>query len=334
MQPRAMRIMLAFLMSGAVIAADPPRPVHPRIDLVPGYVVDAAWPADRPARPWDQMCGAAIDRKGNIWTLNRGEIPVQVYSPEGKLLKQWDKSIVKRGHQIRIDPAGNIWIPDLSLHVLFKISPEGKLLLTIGTPGEAGCDATRFYLPTDVAFAANGDLFISDGYGNNRVVHCDADGKFIKDWGKMGVAAGEFSLPHSIAIDSQGLVYVADRNNCRVQIFQPGGQYVGQWANLLSPWTIWRMDSDEFYLCGASPSHWNKDALLGIPPKDQVVMKVDRTGRVISWWNLPYQPEQGKEKPGELNWVHALAADAQGNLYLGDIKGSRIQKFLLTGGSK
>jgi sugar lactone lactonase YvrE len=308
--------------------AEPARPYYPRADLAAGYVVDPQWPLAKPLIPWGSMAGATVDAHGNIWTLNRGTQPVQVFSPEGKLLQMWPNTYVKAGHQIRIDRDGNIWIPDYRLHVVRKLDRSGQLLLTIGIPDWPGTDDRRLNMPTDVAFAPNGDVFISDGYRNNRIVHCDANGKFIKAWGRMGVAEGEFSLPHSIVMDSKGLLYVADRNNNRIQVFDQSGKFVRAWTGMMVPWTIWITNSDELYVIGSSPSRWNAgEIMVGIPPKDQLIMRLSTDFEIRGWWTFPFQPDATKLKPGDLNWVHAVAVDNDGNLYLGDIQGARIQKF-------
>jgi sugar lactone lactonase YvrE len=333
-------LSMMFLAASASRAAQapPPQPDYPKINLVPGYAVDPEWPRQRPEKPWGEMSGVSIDRDGNIWTLNRSETPVQVFSPDGKLLQTWSNEHVKKGHQIRFDPRdGNVWITDLILHVARKFDRTGKPLLTIGTPGEAGADDKHLFLPTDIAIAPSGEVFISDGYGNNRIVHCDATGKFINSWGSMGVKDGEFSLPHSIVIDSKAQLYVADRNNGRVQVFDQTGKFLRAFSGKMVPWTLHITDNDDIYVIGSSPDRWPRTGrMLGVPPRDQIVMRINPQLEIQSWWAFDFQPDAktATTRPGALCWVHALAVDAQGNLYLGDIQGKRIQKFLLQGSGK
>ena len=215
-----------------------------------------------------------------------------------------------------------------------KYTPEGKLLLTLGIPGEPGEDHRHFNKPTDVAITPSGNIFVSDGYGNNRIVHFDAQGRFVKTWGRLGVGPGEFSLPHAIAVDSKGRLYVADRNNARVQLFDQKGNFLSEWRHLQVPWGIWVTSNDEIYVCGSSPMRWREPRQLGIPPKDQLVLKFTPEGNVVQLWSFPMSrglevAGEGRRIPGELDWVHGIAVDSQGNLYLGDIKGQRLQKFLL-----
>ena len=303
----------------------PPGVNYPRSPLVTGYRVDPTWPR-RAAHPWQAMPGIAVDKSGNIWTVNRGKVPVQVFDPSGRLIRQWGTDYFASPHQISIGPKGHIWIPDSHHHVVHKFTPQGKKLLTIGQPGKPGNDLKRLKMPTDVVELPNGNIFISDGYRNNRIVHCDATGKIVKTWGGLGVAPGKFSLPHSIAADSKGRLYVADRNNGRIQVFTQGGRFLAQWK-LCVPWTIRITARDEVYVVGTAPAHWrDSEVQLTIAPKDQLMMKFDTKGRLQHWWS--FRVGNGtNSKPGELAWVHGLAVDAKGNLYLGDIMGQRAQKF-------
>ena len=311
----------------------PPGVDYPRDNVASGYKVDADWPQEKSPFSWKAMPGIAIDEEGLIWTLNRGEMPVQVYSPEGKLVRQWGRNLFVSPHQIRFGPEGHVWIADSHAHVVYKFSRDGDRLLTIGIPGVPGEDNRHLKMPTDMVEAPTGEIYISDGYRNNRIVVCNAKGEFIRTWGKLGTEAGQLSLPHSIARDSKGRIYVADRNNSRVQIFTEEGQFLSQWTNLCQPWTIRITAKDEIYVAGASPTQWRKeDIQLGIPPKDQIVMKFDTTGRVLAWWRFPQGPDKAGlgVKPGELSWVHGIAVDARGDLYLGDIMGQRAQRFVFT----
>jgi hypothetical protein len=306
---------------------------YPRINLAKGYVLDPSWP-QRPADvPWGQMPGIAIDRQDNVWIYTRTNPTVQVYAPDGRYLFGWRaESTNSIAHFIRFDAAGNVWTADVGLHLITKRSPDGRVLLTLGTKGQPGEDANHFNKPTDMAFARNGDIFVTDGYGNNRVVHFDKDGRFIKAWGTLGIAPGQFSIPHSIGIDSKGRVYVADRNNVRVQVFNQRGKLLDVWQNVLTPWGIWVSPKDEIWICGSSPMPWVTDpkyptAPLGCPPKDQLFARFDAAGRVRDLWTLPKGPDD-HEQPGDVNWLHAIAFDSKGNVYLGDIIGRRVQKFV------
>jgi len=139
-------------------------------------------------------------------------------------------------------------------------------------------------------------------------------------------------LPHSIVCDSHGRLYVADRNNVRIQVFSPQGKLLAVWKDILVPWGLWVSPKDEIWACGSSPMPWRLDpkyptAPLGCPPKDQVLMKFNTDGKLLQLWTVP-KGEDGQEKPGELNWVHGIALDSKQNIYCGDIIGKRLQKFV------
>ncbi|MSR31406.1 MAG: 6-bladed beta-propeller [Gemmataceae bacterium] len=332
--------LAAFLMSltlGLFLHAqekkkeEPKLPDFPRVNLATCYEVAPAWPENPKAFPPGDVPGIAVNSKDEVYVFTRAKPPVRVYSTEGKLLRSWGSDTVETAHHIKIDQGGNVWLADIGLHVVRQFTPEGKLLKTFGIPGEFGEDERRLKMPTDMAIAPNGDVFISDGYGNNRIVHFDGQGKFIKAWGKMGTGSGDFSLPHAIVMDSKGRLYVADRNNVRVLVYNQDGKLLNIWNNLIVPWGFWINAKDEIWVCGSSPMPWRDDpkykgAPLGCPPKDQVILKFNPEGKVLQHWTFP-KGEDEKEKPGDLNWVHALAVDSQGNLYLGDIIGKRAQKF-------
>jgi hypothetical protein len=184
-----------------------------------------------PAASWESglVSGLAIDSNGVIYEVQRGDKadPVLVLDRDGKLLRSWGKGDYKIPHSIRIDPKGNIWTVDASSSIVIKYSPLGKklMIIAVGDQPETG---SAFNGTTDIAFGPNEHVFITDGYGNSRVLEYTPDGKRVKLWGKPGAAPGEFHLPHSIQIDEQGTIYVADRENGRVQKFDVDGKFLGE----------------------------------------------------------------------------------------------------------
>jgi hypothetical protein len=300
---------------------------YPRVNVATAYVVDPAWPQKPDGVQWGAVPGIAVDGKDQVYVYTRSEQPVQVYEADGKFVRSWGKDTIKTSHHIKIDPEGNVWVADIGYHTVQKYTPEGKLLLTLGTKGEAGRDKTHLNMPTDMAITAAGDVFVSDGYGNARVVHFSREGKYVKEWGELGSKPGQFSIPHAIAVDSKGRLYVADRNNVRVQVFDPSGKLLDVWDNLIVPWGLCVTRNDEIWVCGSSPMQWRSaDGALGCPPKDQVFMKFSPAGKLVQLWTVP-KAADGLERPGECNWVHTIATDSRGNLYVGDIVGKRAQKF-------
>ena len=321
----AMGVCLAWTIS--VAAQDTPPP-YPRRSLAKWYKVDPSWPQRPDIVNWGQMPGVAVDEEDNVWLYTRATPPVQVYTSEGKYITGWGEDLIGKAHHMKFDSRGHVWLADVENHVVMQLTKKGQLLKTLGTRGVPGEDETHLNKPTDMAISPTGEVFVSDGYGNNRIVHFDAEGNFVKAWGKLGTRRGQFSIPHAIAMDSQGTLYVADRNNVRVQLFDQEGEFLRQWANVITPWGFWITKDDQIWVCGSSPMPWrDEDEVLGCPPKDQLFMRFNTNGRMLQLWTIP-KGDDGKEQPGECNWVHSIALDSNGNVYLGDIIGQRAQKFV------
>jgi DNA-binding beta-propeller fold protein YncE len=323
----ALAVLTAWLVPS--VPAGEKESKYPRVNTAVSYAVDPAWPERPKDFRWGHMPGIAVDAKDNIYVFTRAEPPVQVYSSTGKYLRGWGEKQIKSAHHIRIDHEGNVWIADVGHHVVQKYTPEGTLLMTLGVKGQAGRDDKHLYMPTDMAVTRTGDIFVSDGYGNARIVHFDKEGNHVNAWGELGHGPGQFSIPHSIAADSKGRLYVADRNNARIQVFNEKGKFLEEWRNMIVPWGLWVTPKDEIWVCGSSPMQWRKeDSSLGCPPKDQIFMKFNPHGKLLQLFTVP-KGLDGLERPGEVNWVHAIAVDSRGNLYLGDIVGKRAQKFVM-----
>ncbi len=175
----------------------------------------------------------ALDKAGTIYELQRGDKadPVLVLDREGKILRSWGKGLYQIPHAIRIDPGGNVWTVDAASSTVIKYSPKGDKLMTIEV-GEQPKTRSAFNGTTDIAFGPNGRLFITDGYGNARVLEYTPDGKRVRQWGKPGTGPGEFHLPHSIQIDEDGVIYVADRENGRIEKFDLDGKFLGEIPHL------------------------------------------------------------------------------------------------------
>jgi DNA-binding beta-propeller fold protein YncE len=173
----------------------------------------------------------AADRNGLVYLLQRGDKadPVIVLDQSGKLVRSWGKGMFTTPHAIRIDPQGNVWTTDAASSMVYKFSPEGTTLLQIEVGGQP-TPCGNFCSTTDVAFAPDGNLLIADGYRNARILEYTPDGKKLREWGSAGTGPGQFRLPHSIQVDAAGLVYVADRENGRIQRFDRTGKFLGEWS--------------------------------------------------------------------------------------------------------
>ena len=177
--------------------------------------------------------------------------------------------------------------------------------------------------PHHVQVDPEGNVWFAD-FGRHTVRKFTPDG----EWGVRGEEPGQFVLPHAIASDSRDRLYVADRNSARIQVFDSDGSLLDVWAGLIMPWGIVAAADDHIWVCGSSPlPHPETDGLLVAPPPDQFVLKLTLDGRVAARWDFP-KGTDGREKPGDMNWVHCIALDSAGALYLGDIKGQRLQKFV------
>ena len=188
-----------------------------------------------PATGWEIGYPSAVtmDDAGLIYILHRGEKadPLLVVDREGKVVRSWGKGLYKIPHSIRIDPQGNIWTVDSGSSMILKFSPRGEKLMEISVGEQpAGRGATNG--TSDIAFGPNGRIYISDGYGNARILEYNTKGERVRQWGSHGPGPGQFNQPHGIAIDDRGVIYVADRNNARLQRFDLDGKYLGEWTHL------------------------------------------------------------------------------------------------------
>jgi DNA-binding beta-propeller fold protein YncE len=297
-----MRLRLAFLLlAGALLALAQSN--FPAMN----YKVDPEWPVLPPGWNLGETPGVAVDAKNHVFVLHRGEHPIMEFTPDGRLVRSWGDGLFIRPHAIRIDPEGNIWTVDNDTHQVLKMDPGGRIRMVIGRRGQSGENEESFNQPTDVAFAPNGDFYVSDGYGNSRVVKFSKEGRYVTAWGKKGKAEGEFNLPHSVAVDKQGRVYVADRENYRLQIFDANGKFLNQWTHIGSPWGL-DMQPDQ--------------TLFVADGRNDRILKVDLTGKVLGAFG------KNGRLPGELIFVHHLEVDSAGNIYAGEIKNQRVQKFM------
>jgi DNA-binding beta-propeller fold protein YncE len=264
-----------------------------------------------------EVAGVAVDARDRVFCFTRGEHPVIVFDRDGRFLSSWGEGRVRRAHAITIDADGMVWLADDLHHTIRKFTPEGKLLLTIGDPDRPATlqGGKPFNRPTHVAICPRtGYLFISDGYGNSRVHKYAADGRHVMSWGEPGTDPGQFNLPHNIATDADGLVYVADRENHRVQIFDGEGRYQGQWNSLHRPCGLFadRRGGDLFYVgeLGTSLAVNAKTPNLG--PRVSVL---DRKGERLCRFGGQFVGE----KPGEFVAPHALVTDSRGDLYVAEV---------------
>jgi DNA-binding beta-propeller fold protein YncE len=286
----------------AELKSGPPLPHH----------VVADWAQLPKGWNFGETSGVDVDKDDNVWVFNRGAHPVIQFDKSGKMLQAWTEVPLKTAHGLRVDRDGNIWTVDVEAHRLMKFTPGGRLLMMIGqVGGAAGTNDTKdgFNRPANLTFAPNGDFFVADGYVNSRVVKFNKSGEYLTHWGQKGTGDGEFNLVHDVALDSQGRLYVADRTNQRVQIFDQNGKFLGKWTDLGSPWGLYYVQRENaLYMCDGVNNR---------------ILKLNLDGQVLGVLS-----SYGKI-PGKLDYPHTLAVDSTGAIYVAEIKNWRVQKFAL-----
>ena len=252
----------------------------------------------------------AVDSQDRVYVYSRSEHPMVVFDREGNFINAWGDDILKDAHGIFIDADDNIYCTERDTHVVRKFTTEGELLMTLGTPDEPGAEGEPFNKPTDFALGPDGEMYISDGYGNARVHKYSPNGELIKSWGQPGTGPGEFDLPHCVRVDPRNRLMVADRENNRIQFFTLDGEYIEEWGDLLQPDTIYIDEEDLVYI-----------AELG-----QRISIMTLDGEVISRWGS----ELGSTVPGEfLACPHGIWLDSHGDIYVGEVQAdARLQKFI------
>lgn len=304
-----------LLMSGA-----PPMQV---------YQVIHGWPVLPEGFSLGQVSGLDVDAHNHIWLFHRGALrPVMALdSHTGEVVASFGEKMFVRPHGLRIDPDGHIWVTDKDDNLIYKFTHEGKVIMRIGTQGKAGWDATHFDGVADLAFTPPGEFYVADGYQNSRVAKFSKDGRFQFEWGKKGAGPGQFDGPHSIALDRQGLVYVADRGNSRVQIFDPKGKYLREWksAELGRPWAV-SIGADGFaYVVDGGDSFLKQSRTDPNPTElDHArVLKLDLKGNVVASFG-----KYGRYE-GQFIWPHNVAVANDGAVYVSEVHtGMRVQKFV------
>jgi DNA-binding beta-propeller fold protein YncE len=253
-----------------------------------------------------RVSAVAVNSQREVFVFQRGPNadPIIVFDANGRYLRSWGKGMFGNPHGMRVDRDDNLWLTDNGDHQVMKFSREGKLLLTLGIKKKAGTDDKTFDRPTDIAFGRNGDVYISDGYGNSRVVRFSPEGRYIHAWGERGTGPGQFNTPHSVAVDSKGLVYVSDRENNRIQIFDAAGKFLKQWKHLGATQNIFITQHDEMWIITHRDNIENitYDTLAGR------IMKIDLgTGKILG----------AMESPG--HWIHAAPS---GEIFIGSLTGN------------
>ena len=278
-----------------------------------------------------EVAGVALNSKGHIFAFSRGgREQLMEFDADGKFLREIGKHIFAftnstsfGAHSVRVDSEDNIWAVESESNMVVKFNSAGQVVMLLGRKPEPGQLPIRmpgspppdpppanmifFNGPTDIAFDSSGNSFISDGYRNSRIVKVNKTGKWVKTWGQKGSAPGEFSAPHSVATDAKGNVYVADRGNKRIQVFDNDGNFLKQWP------------ADAQAICitpGPNQVVYSTDNI-------RPIYKFDLNGKLLGVFG-----EQGTQT-GQIGWVHEMVCPADNTLYVGELLNWRVQKLTL-----
>lgn len=260
-----------------------------------------------------EVTGVALNSRGHLLVFHRGQNPLLEFDSTGQFLREIGSGLFVSAHGLRIDNEDNIWTTDIGSHVVLKLSPDGQVLMVFGKwgyPGEGMFDndfnVPLFNQPTDVAFDSRGNIYVSDGYGNARIVKFDSNGRLLTTWGTKGSDPGQFNLPHTIVIDAQDRIYVGDRENKRVQIFDTEGTFLAEWSHLGYPYGLTIDTNQILYIADA---------------RAERILKLDLKGNILGTFGVP-----GKS-PGEFGWAHWIAIDPVGRLYVAEVLNWRVQRL-------
>jgi streptogramin lyase len=262
------------------------------------------------------IAAVAVSRRDHVYLFTRGEHPIIVLDSEGEVLHTWGHGHFTRPHGLHIGDDEAIYCTDDGAHCVLKFSLDGKLLARIGVPGSPSpfMSGLPFHRCTHTALSPRGDLYVSDGYGNACVHKFDPNGRHLLSWGQSGRLPGEFYIPHNIVCDEDGWVYVADRENHRIQVFDNGGRFEAQWSGLHRPCALCRGARGEglFYVGEVGPA---MAPTLGFPNLGPRISIVDQQGAVCA--RLSAGP--AGLAPGCFVAPHGIAVNARGDIYVSEV---------------
>ena len=279
------------------------------------YSVIENWEQLPTGYDWPETAGVSTDAENNVYVFNRGDHPMMIFNSNGEFLDSWGEGIFVRPHGISKGPGNTLYCTDDGDHTVRQCTLDGKILMTIGIPGKA---ATAFsgnpfnrctHTATD---PSNGDIFVTDGYGNSRIHKYSADGKLIQSWGEPGTGEGEFNIIHNIATDEDGYLYVCDRENHRIQVFNRNGDFETLWANVHRPCAIFIDQNELVYVAELGFGTLISKSVPNIGPRVTVLNKQGQVLQRIG--DLGYGL-----KPGQFIAPHGLCLDSDSNIYIAEV---------------
>ncbi len=295
------------------------------------YELVTDWPQLSPGYPLSQPTGIGIDSNEHIFVFHRAGRRSSTPAPDslisintilelenetGKILNSWGANHFIMPHGLTIDKNNNVWVTDVGLHQVFKFSHDGELLMTLGIAKVPGNDSLHFDRPTDVAVADDGAFYVSDGYGNSRIIKFSPSGKFLFQLGTPGNKPGEFNIPHAIVLDKNGNLYVADRQNNRIQVFDGKGSFIREIKNKEQVAQLPSLAFDHQQKLFAIDYDFADTVSLG-----STIFQFDNDDTVVYRFG-----DSGTDKRIP-SWYHDISIDKFGSIYVGDIRGLKVRKF-------
>ena len=277
------------------------------------------------------VVAVAVDSTDRVYVFNRGGHPVIIFARDGQYMGSWGEGVFRRPHGLHIGPDDAVYCVDDLGHAVRKFTADGKPLLSIeaGQPADTGYvlgqaksvvrSGPPFNRPTGLTLARDGEIYVTDGYGNARVHRFAPDGRLLSSWGDPGDGPGQFMIPHGICIDSEGLVYVGDRDNWRIQVFGQGGEFITQWRDVRRPNHMCLDEQENMYVTElghvlqGSPA---EKRIVADAPRARVSVR-DRSGRILAQWGASCP-----EAEGVFFAPHGIAVDSRGDIYVGEVSAS------------
>lgn len=294
------------------------------------YRAEDRWVQRPPEYSWQEVSAVAVDSRDNVFVFNRGDHPVMVFDRKGQFLRSWGKGVFARAHGITIGPDDAVYCTDDLDHTVRKFTSDGELIWTLGTSGQpSDTGATSidfrtithagppFYFPTNTALSPEGEIYVADGYGNARIHKFSADGKLLLSWGEPGTGPRQFRVPHGIAVDCDGTVCVADRENSRIQCFAPNGEFLLELTDVARPCQVTFDAVGNLFVAelGYRSGMWPGTS----PPT------ADATGGRISVFGPDYEllarwgGGLNPTAPGDFFAPHDIRIDSHGDVYVSEV---------------
>jgi DNA-binding beta-propeller fold protein YncE len=313
----------------------PGRPTHQPVAATGscrdfGYEADDQWAKLPAGWAWTEAVAVAADNQDRVFVFNRGEHPVGIFARDGVFVGSWGEGLFVRPHGLFIGPDNAVYCTDDADHTVRKFTPDGRLLLTLGTrgrPSDTGAASLDyrtilragppFHYPTNVALSAQGEIYVSDGYGNARIHKFTPDGRLVFSWGQPGSGPGEFHVPHGIAVDRQGTVYVADRENSRIQLFTPDGGYLTEWTDVARPCQVFIDGGGNIYVAelGFHAGMWPGTTAPSADAPGGRVSIFGPGGELRARWGGGRNPCA----PGDFFAPHGIWVDVHGDVYVTEV---------------